>query len=371
MRISGTWLVVFFLLARTAAAHEAFDVFYVAIGSGSYMKPQIDGIEGLDSIPGAVKSARAVAGLLQRGGSAFGITLVSDSSHFVGRDDMVKALWRVFEKIRTTHPRHPLFVVYFAGHGISNGFTWDHFSLPGNVVYREMHNSAAASVVMLDLTLNAATLVTWLRGTNLPFLVLLDTCYEGEKKEFYWDDVVPPEKAPDCSSDLSGFCAAFKKQVEPLHKFDIQMKEMAAGFNQMLVGFRTANRFEDTYPVLFSAEPGRTVATVADPYNHDSGALAVAPLARRAMLILTPALGHDEALSLEGFVHQMASPTFDLHNTSPAVTFSVMPKDASLLLISKVSHQGRFESEFGTATVPVVCCDDSSAPPKTPSPKAQ
>jgi hypothetical protein len=362
MRIGSVWLVAFFLLARAACAQEGFDVFYVAIGSGAYMGSHVAGVMGLRSIPGAAKSAKAVADLLQRGGSAYGITLVSDGSHFVGRDDIVNALARVLEEIRTTHPRRPLFVVYFAGHGLSDGFTWDHFSLPGNVVYRGVPSSVAGSpsIAMLNLTLHAATLVNWLRGANLPFLVLLDTCYEGDKREFYWKDVIPEtaETASECASDSSGICAELKKRLAPLHKFDIQMQEMAKGLNEMLVKFRTGNRFADTYPVLFSTEPGRTVTTVADPFDQDDpGALAVAPLARRAMLILAPALERGESLSLEGFVHRMTSPAFDAPRTGPAVTFSVIPKDASLLLISKASRHGRSESRLGTATAPVVCCD--------------
>jgi hypothetical protein len=358
--------LVFLLLVETASGQDKFDVFYVAIGSGSYAASHLDRVKGLPEIPGAAKSAKAVANLLSQGGSIFGVTLVSDDTHFVTRADMADALSAVLDDIRTTHPRHPLFVVYFAGHGIADGYSWEHFLLPGNVVYNDELPSIVFhySPTMLEVTLGAATLVDWLRQANVPFLVLLDTCYEGKQADFIWKPIAPPKTSEGCRNDITGFCQEFMKNMQGAEKFDAQMEEMTASLNEMLANYRRANRFENTYPVLLSAEPGQIASTVADPFNDDPQEDAVAPLARRAMIILGSVIQHHRVLSLRSFLKQMNSQTLD-HVTKPAVTYSAVPKEADLLLGGRVLLAGRTEDRLGTGTKSETCC---VKPPRIPVP---
>jgi hypothetical protein len=363
-------LIAILVLAALAPAQQKFDVFYVAVGSGDYATSQLPGIQGFHRIPGATKSAKAVANLLERGGSAFGVTLVSDEEHYVGRDDIVQALSRIFKEIRTTHPPHPLVVVYFAGHGVADGGSWDHFSLPGTFMYRgELLNTISQnSAAMANITLHAGTLVAWLRDANLRFLLLLDNCYEGEPWKFEAKPAVPQPDAPCPPDPVTSFCLELKKQLAPAIKVDEQAKEMAKGFNEMLANFRMANRFENTYPVLFSTTPGTAVRTVADPFNSGPGVTAVAPLARRALIILTPVLNQGDSLSLEAFIQKITSPDLD-PLTQPGVTYSHTPSDAGLLIISKGSRKNASESRIGTGTTPVVCCDDSQMLANAPAPQ--
>jgi hypothetical protein len=371
MSKSSLLLVAVFLLSSSAAAQDKFDIFFLAVGSGNYAVSKVDGVKGLHQISGAVKSAKAVADLLEQGGSTFGITLVSDNAHFVGRDDVVNALSRVFDEIRTMHPRHPLVLFYFAGHGVADGGTWDHFSLPGTFLYRGelVEVVAQHGPAMANVTIHAGTLVAWLRDANLPFLLLLDNCYEGEPWVFQWKPTAPPPDTPCPTDPINGpLCLEFKKRLGPVSKLDAQMPAVVNGFNEMLANFRRANRFENTYPVLFSTTPGTTVATVADPFNPSPTAEAVAPLARRAMLILTPILKQGESLSLEAFIQKMTSPKSD-DLTQPAVTYSAMPSDASFLIASKRLRNALSESRIGTAVTPVVCCDDAQMLSSPPGPK--
>jgi len=372
MRIVGSTILALLLLVGTAFAEERFDVFFVVVGSGHYVVPKQDGVKGMQSIPGAVKSAKAVADLLERGGSTFGVTLFSDNSHFVSRADVSEALSRVYDEIAKTHPARPLIVFYFAGHGISEGMAWNHFSLPGDFAYRgDLSSIVSRQVSELEsTTIHAGVWVALMTERKLPFLVLLDTCYEGQADEFVWKPMIPPDDKTDCSSDISGFCAALGKRLGPGREFDKQMAETTKSLNKMAASLRSANRFENTNPVLFSAEPGSVVKTVSDPFNSDPRATAVAPLARRVMLILTPVLKRRQSISFEAFIQEMKSPALD-GDTKPAVSYSRMPAYAGLLLVNAASPRGRSESRVGTAVVPAICCSQPKDPAPSVSPTPQ
>jgi len=257
---------------------------------------------------------------------------------------------------------------------VSEGLTWNHFSLPGDFAWRGDLSSVLSNYEQLpevaNHTIFAASLVAWLKDRKVPFLVLLDTCYDGKPDAFYWKRVIPLDDKTDCSSDISGVCAALGRQLGPVRKLDDQATEMAKSFNEMANDFRGANRFESAYPVLFSAKPGSVVPTVAHPFDPDPKGTPVAPLARRAMLIIEPVLKRGQSLSFGGFIQQMESPTLD-SGTSPAVSSSAMPKEASLLLVSAGSRRGRSESRVGTAVAPAICCSNPKdpTPPISPTPQ--
>jgi hypothetical protein len=360
MRISG-FLAAWLLLAATASAQERFDVYFLAVGSGSYMTSEEEGVKGLSRIPGAAKSAKAVGELLERGGSTFGIALVSDETHVVGEKDIVDALSRVFAEIRKRHPAHPLLVFYFAGHGISEGLSWYHFSLPGNVLFRGdiSREVSLYSAALSNFTLNAAMLVAWLRDANVPFMVLLDSCYDGTPDKFTTFEALPPDApCPSLTQDiLAPMCEDLRRRLESVRKFEDEMNALVPGFNQMAADVTQANRFETTDPVLFSTQPGTNVPTVPDPYDAGKP-IGVAPLARRAMKILTPIVNSGDSISLDGFIERMTSPTLD-PLTTRAVTHSPMPKDAAFLLVSKSTLRGRTETRLGSSRAAIVCCDGS------------
>jgi len=341
------------ILAETAVAAEAFDVFFLAVGSSSYIRPREAGVNGLSDIRGAAKSAKVLANLLDQGGSTFGVTLVSDDRHFVSREDFDAAWARVWEEFSKLKPERPLFVFYFAGHGAADGLTWHELLLMGNFAYRGDLQKLIESLPsdIEKSAVHATGVVSGLTRVNVPFLVLLDTCYEGTPQAFRADALPPAGCPPD---DISGFCANLKKRVEPLRELQADVQRMAEGFNQLAASFREMNRFEKTYPVIFSIEPGKIVLTVPDPLNPQD--TPVAPLARRAMLILSPAIKNRQPVSLETFRAQMVSPTLD-RVSSPGVTYSPAPPNAQRLLISPVPHRGRVESRIGTATTPVICCN--------------
>src|SRR5487761_1981878 len=117
-----------------ASGRPVFDTYFLAVGSTFYIQPHYPKERGFDKLPGANESARLVARILSRNG-ATGITLTSDRSAFISRSDFDAALATVIARVKAAKPLHPLLVVYFAGHGISEGVAWNHFSVPGNFVY--------------------------------------------------------------------------------------------------------------------------------------------------------------------------------------------------------------------------------------------
>jgi hypothetical protein len=342
---------------QQAAGQEHFDVFFLAVGSGSYAAADNGDINALHSILGAVKSAKVFAQLMEKGGSRFGVTLVSDRNRFVTREDIYAALSYVGEVISKSHSLHPLLIFYFAGHGVSEGHAWNLFALPGDFVYRG--ENITTDLAALDhASINAGMLVAHLTEMHLRFIVLFDTCYEGVPTRWAWTAtslVADPSKInTDCSQDITGLCANLLLQMAPVIKMELGMAQAIASLNTVVDPLRKANRFENTDPVLFSTEPGTTVPTVADPRDTEPQATAVAPLARRTMLILDPVLRQRGSLSMADFLLRMKSPDLD-PATQAAVSYSATPKDASFLLVRQAS-EGHEELRIGTGDKPNVCC---------------
>lgn len=304
-----------------AAGRDKFDVYYLVIGSEHYVGAAAPGVNSLPTIDGMRKSALAVAGVLDGGGSAFGITLLSDSKHFVSVRDIDTGLNALVKRVRDDRPAKPLLVFYFAGHGVSEGVAWNHFSLPGNFAYR---GSLGAQTVegLAKVTLHASELVDRLEKGGVPFLLLLDTCYEGKPESFR-------------SPVLTG------PAVESLRATAAVLRFM--------------NEFHEAGQVLFSTQPGTTVSPSPDPRDPDPKTTGVAPLARRFLLIAGRVRLSQQPLSLGEFVTNMVSPDLD-PATGPAVTHSQLAPQGDFLLSIPEPVKGRRVEMTGTATNAAVCC---------------
>jgi hypothetical protein len=345
------------LLCESALAAEPLDVFFLAVGSGNYISPPEAGVQHFNGIPGAVKSAETVAELLRKGGAKFGLIVTSDRTHFVSQDDVYKAFPAIWDEMVKAKTRRALVVVYIAAHGIADGYTWAEYILPGNFAHRGDDFLTKHGVEMAEKTIFVPTIVEYLNGWKQPFLLLLDTCYEGNEYIYQWNPIVPDLNAACPPDDIISFCAQMSKGMESVRKFEDQRAHAENSFIQMFASMREANKFSNTFPVMFSTEPGKRVPTVADPLDPDARATAVAPLARRIMLIVPPALGARQPLTLGSFLRAMASPKLDAV-TSPGVIYSPVPAgaDEAYLIDSTSSESGRVERRLGTATTPAICC---------------
>jgi hypothetical protein len=165
---------------QALAAH--FNLYFLAIGSSTYAAPTGSTEHGLDDIYGANNGAKAFAQRLRSGGAEFGVVLTSDEGHLVTLDDINSALQRVATVISATHASSPFLVVYFAGHGISEGIAWNHFSLPGTFTYRGRPEDLQVDE-LAKATLHAGSFADDLDKLRVPYMLILDTCYEGKRRD--------------------------------------------------------------------------------------------------------------------------------------------------------------------------------------------
>jgi hypothetical protein len=135
-RIASLLLAVALSVATAPdAAAARFQVYSLAIGSSTYSAPTSPGQNGLEDIYGANNGAKALAQRLRNAGAEFGFTLTSDEGQLITLPDIGGALKRVEATLAAARPSNPLLIGYFAGHGISEGVAWNHFSLPGTFTY--------------------------------------------------------------------------------------------------------------------------------------------------------------------------------------------------------------------------------------------
>jgi hypothetical protein len=323
---AGCAVGLFSLIVGTplaSAQANRYQVYFVAVGSGWYAPAQSKDVHGLSEIDGANKSAAIVSDGLIAGGAMYGVELTADDGSFVTTSDIEKALGRVEAKLAAQKPAQPLLLFYIASHGMSEGIAWSHFSIPGDFGYRGDPDKLDIDGLSKS-TLYAGSLVDELEKLHIPFLVLLDSCYDGQEKHF-----------------------------EPA----VLSAKATRNLNDVGAALRAMNEFRDTYPVLFSTTPGQSVATVKNPLAPDSK-VNIGPLARRFSLITTQRLAHGHALSLATFVSDMTSSQMD-SLTTPAITHSKIPAgaDASLLVASADKHA--VDSMIGSGTRMNVCCDSN------------
>jgi hypothetical protein len=245
-------------------------------------------------------------------------------------DDISHALERVKAALAEAREERPLLIVYIASHGISEGIAWNQFSLPGTFTYLGKPEELGIEPLS-RATLHAATLVDKLEKLKIPFLVILDICYEGKSRSF-------ESEALTATASRSSAAVA-----------------------QIL---RHINEFNGPNPVLFATSPGNVVSVAPDP-DHP-GSRNVGPLARRAMLILDLASRRGRDLSLGEFVAQMASPDLD-KLTTPAVTRAKRAGFWSDAIVFPSQFPSRLETSQGTGTKPQPCCNAATGAASQPT----
>ncbi|HYC54216.1 MAG TPA: hypothetical protein VEL28_04685 [Candidatus Binatia bacterium] len=310
----------------TPAEAEPLQLFFVTVGSSTYGATAGAYRDGLRSIYGANNGAKALARRLARRGARFGIVLTSDHGRLVTVHDIDRALSDVHDQIKLRKATNPLLVFYFAGHGISEGIAWNHFSLPGTFDY-EGDRGRLTVEALSSATLHAASLVDRLEKWEVPFLVLLDTCSEGTEATF----------------DASVLSAT-----------------AAANLNDVASALRFMNEFRIPNPVLFSTAPGSKVQVAPDP--DSPAARNVGPLARRAILTLDAS--PDRPLRLAEFLRSMSAPDVD-SLTSPAVTHAVSSELWTKEIGPALDGGVTAEERFGTGTSAVNCCPVQAADTST------
>jgi hypothetical protein len=320
-------LILGFSARCWAQQRPQFEVFFVAVGSSWYVTPIGVGVQGFSRIPGANKSAEIIGDSLLAGGAQYGIELTSDDQKFVTVADIYKAVRQVESRMTEAKPVRPLFVFYFAGHGMSEGIAWSHFSIPGDFAYRGDPTNLDIEGVG-NSTLYAGDIIDELERLREPFLVMLDSCYDGKERQV--ESPLLTSVATNNLKDIGGI-------------------------------LRALNEFRNSYPVLFSTVPGKSVVTVQNPSEPDSE-VTIAPLARRFILSVRSTLDKGSPVSLGQFLADMMSPRLDSLTTA-AVTHSPVPDDANALFLhpNAPSQPNRsIDRWLGTGNRMQICCRPAS-----------
>jgi hypothetical protein len=318
LRLTAMLVMLAPFLTGPAIAQIRFQTFFLSVRNSQYIQPRIPGVHGFGELSGANSSARVVADILSRNGAVAGITLTSGGGRYVGKPDFDSALAAVARRMQAARAANPLLVVYFVGHGISEGIAWNHFSVPGNFVY-------GAPLTRLDVeelashTIHAASVADDLDKLRVPYVLLLDTCYEGQPASF---------TSPVLSAEA------------------IRNLQSVAGILRYIDEFHTPN------PVIFSAEPGSEVPLAPDPRAPDQSSLG--PIGRRLLLLSSRVAASGTNLRLSSMVAQLTSASLD-PATSPPVTHATAPTVDGLLLGASTTR-ALVESRTGTATTQDVCC---------------
>ena len=304
--------------AFPAPAQPRFAIFFLAVGNTDYVAPTSPDLRGFGRLEGANDSARAVSDIFARNGAVAGITLTSAEGRYVGKTDVDQALSDIFKRMKASRAANPFLVFYFAGHGISEGVAWNHFSVPGNFAYAHPLDRLDVEA-MARHAINAALLADTLRKSGVPYLMLLDNCYDGRAALFE-----SPVLTPTAIDNL--------RQIAGVLRF--------------------INEFHGPNPVIFSAEPGREVPLAPDPRHPKQASLG--PLGRR-LVLLSSRLGAATGLKLSELVALLTSAQLD-DATSPPVTHATAPGVDGVLLSSS-PQLASVETRSGTATSPDPCCD--------------
>lgn len=267
---------------------QPVEVFTLAVGVTAYVEPSsAEEGRGFGRAVGAWSATRVARALAVRG-TRFAVELLADEGRYVTREDVLHQLDRVLE--RAQRSANPLVVYYFGGHGVSEGFGWNLFSIPGD----ELVPIAVGDVERLaQRYLHAAQIVDVISAADVPFLVLFDHCSDGESRQL-----------------VSG----------------ILSEEALRNISSVADILRHMNEFRMPSPVFFSTDPGSVVSSVADPRAEFSDQ-SIGPLARRLLLVLEQS---EQLLSMERLVSGLLDPSLDADTAVPVTHTSLEVGDLVL-----------------------------------------
>jgi hypothetical protein len=194
---------------------------------------------------------------------------------------------------------NPLVVYYFIGHGGSGSDNWSHVSF-----LAEAQTSPSRDVTRSRMILETREIQKSLEQLNLPYILILDNCYERE----------PVDGIKLLGQTIGG---KLSDQGDMIGR--LGLREPAI--------------------LLYAAKPGHTVLTV--PYPWGAPPYSIGPLARRLLLVFQRAFESQKGLSVGDFLKQMNDPAFDQeYSESVPGHHKVWISDAGAVLIPSggVSH---------------------------------
>jgi Caspase domain len=245
---------------------EAYDIYYLSVGNSKYRDNNLD-------IPDANLSAHGITRYLRWARAVDGITLVSQQSEYVTRDDVLGALGEIARKAKAA--RDPLVVYYFVGHGASRGEGWSHVSFVGNYKSSDPVDVAPSRAIV-----ETQEIQELLENQDLPFILILDNCYYRQ----------PEGLSPIWQTIQRGMVEAAMIVMDRANR---------------------SLRIEHTMDpaiIFYAAKPGLSVQTLPHPSNEFN---SIGPLARRLLLLFDEAFKSETGLSVGRFHEKMNDLAFD------------------------------------------------------------
>lgn len=300
----------------SASAETISNVHLLAIANGHYGKSENAGSANLT---GAHISGRLVLNRLSQSLNPVSATLLrSSENRLISRSDVYSALSELRDRIDKT-PGSDFVVLYIMAHGYGEGIGWNQFLQPGDVGMTKLGEAIDINQydveVLATQLIYVAEIVDALKKSGARYMLLVDACYEGSEAA-----ISSPVFSSDVEQNIRNIFAILK------------------AFNQ----------FRGRDAVVFSAEPGKTVQTVAIP--NATGALKgqkVGPLARR-LLIALEKLADDGSISLNALVSSLRNPDLDTV-TSNAISFYTDEEPVTLRTSTKSSKKPSVR--YGSATL--------------------
>jgi len=261
-------LLVFCITVSGYCYAQDRDVYFLAVGVSENVNPKY-------KIGGANYSARQMAKLYQENGAKYGISLVSREGEIVTKSDIFLNINKLLEAAKNTG-NDPFIIYYFCGHGISENFGYNHFSVPGD--FTGTTKELIENVFTDDLVYTAEVYDAF-DDSGFDFMMLLDNCY-----------------AQDSSEVMNDYQSTIGKL-----------------YNDVGGIVKVMNQFREPHPVVFSTVPGTSVKNVKHPFKEY--AHSIGPLARRSLL----AANSSPNLNLSELVDYLIEG--EDSETKPGVTF--------------------------------------------------
>ncbi len=257
---------------------QDFDVFHLSIGSAHYSKESQD---SFDDISGARRSARYVHELLTEKAGSQGSMLRSEAGQPLTKKQIIDELKQTIKLAKKSKSKRPLIVLYFCGHGVSEGLGWSQFLVPGE--FKEVPAAFLNQSMGLDLDrirkslLYVGDLSDLLLESKIPYTILADACYEGK------------------AHSLSVLEQFFN---------DTAMQNI----RDMVGIVKFMNEFHTENPVVFATPPGTVTKVVEDPLVPEG--VYIGPICRKLILV-SGKLEELETMSLMDVVLLLSDEAFD------------------------------------------------------------
>ncbi|MEM6737717.1 MAG: hypothetical protein AAF620_16765 [Bacteroidota bacterium] len=296
-------------------------IYYVSIGSTHYLKASdalkkkgFASIGQGENLDGANTSATLVAYALDESGAKDGILLKSAENKLITSND-IKSAARTIIEIAKKDKNSPLIFFYFSGHGIGEGFGWNQFLIPGDILLNlnSLANNQTSVKEIKNKAIYVHELVDVFNNSGVNYTMLLDVCYSGNRQTFDYLGAV--------SSSL---------------------KEITGDVSSII---KVMNQFKGSpNPVFFAGRPGIPVDQVE---FKEKTTKAIGPLAKRMIKIYNLSATSKVNLTFDYFVEKMTDWGFD-DTTNPGITFADLKNGDDLLISYPLPAYSYQEFSFGT-----------------------